>query len=81
MKEYMGRENIMTNKDIGQQLIKQRNKYNYTQLELAHKLNLKRQTLSAYETGHTLPNIFVLIDIADIYNISLDELIGRKLEK
>lgn len=71
--------NIMTNKDIGQQLIKQRNKYNYTQLELAYKLNLKRQTLSAYETGHTLPNIFVLIDIADIYNISLDELIGRKL--
>lgn len=71
----------MTNKDIGQQLIKQRNKYNYTQLELAHKLNLKRQTLSAYETGHALPNIFVLINIADIYNISLDELIGRKSEK
>lgn len=71
----------MTNKDIGQQLIKQRNKYNYTQLELAHKLNLKRQTLSSYETGHTLPNIFVLINIADIYNISLDELIGRKSEK
>ncbi len=81
MKEYMGWKNIMTNKDIGQQLIKQRNKYNYTQLELAHKLNLKRQTLSAYETGHTLPNIFVLINIADIYNISLDELIGRKSEK
>lgn len=71
----------MTNKDIGQQLIKQINKYNYTQLELAHKLNLKRQTLSSYETGHTLPNIFVLINIADIYNISLDELIGRKSEK
>lgn len=81
MKYYMGCENNMTNKDIGQQLIKQRNKYNYTQLELAHKLNLKRQTLSSYETGHTLPNIFVLINIADIYNISLDELIGRKSEK
>ena len=81
MKDYMGWDNIMTNKDIGQQLIKQRNKYNYTQLELAHKLNLKRQTLSAYETGHTLPNIFVLVNIANIYNISLDELIGRKSEK
>ena len=81
MKYYMGCENNMTNKDIGQQLIKQINKYNYTQLELAHKLNLKRQTLSSYETGHTLPNIFVLINIADIYNISLDELIGRKSEK
>lgn len=45
---------------------------------LAFKLQISRQTLSSYECGVTLPDIYILIKIADYFNISLDELSGRK---
>ena len=45
---------------------------------LAEKLNIRRQTISAYERGVSTPDIFTLIKLADIYQISLDDLVGRK---
>ena len=47
------------------------------QADLAQKLNISRQSLSAYERGITLPDIYLLIEIADFFRISLDELTGR----
>lgn len=44
---------------------------------LASSLHLSRQTLSSYERGITLPNIYILIRIADYFNVTLDELTGR----
>ena len=44
---------------------------------LAEKLNIRRQTISAYERGVSTPDIFTLIKLADIYQISLDDLVGR----
>lgn len=44
---------------------------------LASKLNIGRQTLSAYERGVTLPDVLALIEIADYFGVSLDELTGR----
>ena len=35
------------------------------QADLAQKLNISRQSLSAYERGITLPDIYLLIEIAD----------------
>ena len=31
-----------------------------------------------YETGYSLPDIFTLIKLADIFDVTLDELVGRK---
>lgn len=55
-------------------------KLNYlTQEQMAEKLNMTRQTLSNYELGKRIPDIFELIRIADLFQISLDEIVGRKL--
>ncbi len=67
--------------NIGERIKYYRLGRNMTQEKLAGKLHIKRQTLSAYETGHALPNIYVLCSIADVLDISLDELVGRQEEK
>ena len=47
------------------------------QTTLAAELHIRRQSISAYERGVTLPDIYVLIRIADYFGISLDDLTGR----
>ena len=59
-------------KDI---LIKLRKYHNYTQEDLAEKINVSRQTISKWELGQTLPDIYNCQELCKIYNISLDELL------
>ncbi len=47
-----------------------------TQSELADKLNITRQAVSRYEKGDSFPDISVFVKIAEIFGISIDELIG-----
>ncbi len=47
-----------------------------TQSELADRLNLTRQAVSRYEKGDSFPDISILVKIAEIFHISIDELIG-----
>lgn len=48
-----------------------------TQEQLANKLNGKKSLVSNYENEYSVPDIETLIKLADIFEISLDELIGR----
>ncbi len=48
-----------------------------TQEKLANLLNGKKSLISNYENGHSTPDIYVLIKLADIFQITLDELVGR----
>lgn len=50
---------------------------NWSQVVMAEKIKISRTTLGAYEKGDTCPNIDVVAQIADVFEISLDELIGR----
>ncbi len=47
------------------------------QKELAQKLNITVKTLSHWETGYCEPSIAQLIILADFFEVSVDELIGR----
>ena len=47
-----------------------------TQSELADRLNLTRQAFSRYEKGDSFPDISILVKIAEIFDITIDELIG-----
>ena len=49
-----------------------------TQEKLANLLNGKKSLISNYENGHSTPDIYVLIKLADIFQVTLDELVGRK---
>lgn len=61
-------------------LKKLRKERNMSQETLARKLHIKRQTVSSYETGRSIPDVFILIKIADIFDISIDELVGRNMK-
>lgn len=47
-----------------------------TQSELADRLNLTRQAVSRYEKGDSFPDISILVKIAEIFHVSIDDLIG-----
>ncbi|CUX25831.1 helix-turn-helix protein [Clostridium sp. C105KSO13] len=49
-----------------------------TQEQLAQKMYMKRQTLSNYEVGKRTPDIYELSAMADIFGVSLDEMVGRE---
>ena len=53
-----------------------RKKADMTQSELADKLNLTRQAVSRYELGESFPDVSVLVLIADVFGVSVDELIN-----
>lgn len=51
-------------------------RFGLTQQDLANKLDISKSTISMYETGNRTPDFEVLEAIADIFNVSLDSLIG-----
>ena len=55
-----------------------RQQYNYTQRFVAGKLNISHQSYQAYELGITLPTFQNFLKIAQIYDVSLDYLVGNK---
>lgn len=63
---------------IGKRLAEIRKNKKLKQMELAEMLNVSQQVISNIERGVTAPDIEQLKKIADIYNISLDELVGRE---
>lgn len=66
---------MFDSKKFGAYISKLRKKADMTQSELADRLNLTRQAISKYECGDSFPDITILVSIAEIFNISLDELI------
>ena len=59
---------------IGQSLFSARKKSGLSQEQVAEKLNISRQTISKWESDETLPNICQFKDLANLYNVSIDEL-------
>lgn len=51
-----------------------------SQEELAEKIGISRQTLSKYETGDALPDIEKCKALADIFGVSLDDLVNYNKE-
>lgn len=57
-------------------LVSMRKIHGYSQDELAEKIGVTRQTLSKYETGESLPDIERCRLMADIFGVSIDDLIN-----
>lgn len=55
-----------------------RKAFQLTQEELAKKLNGKKSLVSNYENGYSTPDIETIIKLADIFDITIDELVGRE---
>lgn len=65
-------------KQIGKKIINLRKENNMTQMELADKLGISFQAVSNWERGNTMPDISKLPELAEIFHISVDELLNGK---
>ena len=60
---------------MGAYLKKLRSEKDLTQEELAEKFGVTRRTVSRWETGYNLPDIDVLIEMSNFYNVGLKDLL------
>lgn len=65
--------------NISDKLKNNRKQVGFTQEEIARKLHVSRQTISNWETGKSIPDIYSLVELSNIYNISLDNLVKEDI--
>ena len=65
---------------VGQKIAQLRKSHNMTQLELADKIGISFQAVSNWERGNSMPDISKLPELASLFNVSIDELLGEKSE-
>lgn len=68
------------NSVIGRNLSRLRKSKNLTQLELAKTFNFSDKTISKWENGESLPSLDVLMDVAEFYGVTLNDLVSPDLE-
>lgn len=63
---------------IGDNIYKLRSSKNLSQGELADLLDVSRQSVSKWETDAAVPDLDKLMKLCDVFEVSLDEITGRK---
>ena len=66
----------MDQKKIGCFLKELRKEKNLTQEELAEKMNVSGRSVSRWETGSNMPDISLLVELSEFYDVSIPELIN-----
>ena len=64
----------MDQQKIGEFLKTLRKENNLTQEDLADKMNVSRRTVSRWETGSNLPDLSILVELADLYDVDMREI-------
>ncbi len=67
------------NETFGQRFQILRKKLGLKQEDIANKVNISTQAVSKWENDLSAPDISLLPELADILNVTLDELLGRKV--
>ena len=68
--------------NVGKRISLQRKKMGLTQNELAEKLMVSNKAVSKWERGESVPDLYVLKQLADFYGVTIDTLISEpKKEK
>lgn len=52
----------------------------FSQLQVATRLNVVRQTVSKWENGLSVPDAETLIELAEVLEVSVDDLLGKSIE-
>lgn len=63
--------------NFNERLTELRKSAGLSQEQLGDKLNVARQTISKWELGVTAPDMNKLIELSDLFHISIDELVGN----
>ncbi len=67
---------IEINKKIAKNLTYYRKTAGFTQAELAEKIRYSDKSVSKWESGNGVPDIYTLIQLAELYGVNLDTLLG-----
>ncbi len=72
----------MDQQKIGAFLKELRKEKNITQEQLADEMRVSRRTVSRWETGSNMPDLAILIDLSEYYNVDLKDILNgqRKSE-
>ena len=64
--------------DFSENVMALRRKQGWSQEELGSRLGVSRQTVSKWESGQTTPELEKLVAMAELFQISIDRLVGRE---
>lgn len=70
----------MTNMIFSERLKKEREKRGWSQTDLADKIHVSRQSVSKWETGKNYPSIEIIIELSDLFGITIDEMLRSDKE-
>ena len=65
---------------LNKRIYELRQSFGWTQVQLAEKLNITKQTVSNWENDNIQPSIEMLIKLTKIFNVSSDYLLGLEPE-
>lgn len=68
-------------KFLGERIKQLREEKGYQQKDVAEKLGITKQALSNYENGTREPNLLTVIEIADLFDVSVEYLLGLTTER
>lgn len=68
-------------KNISEQIYLYRTKCGLSQLELAEKLDVSRQSISKWETGAAFPELPKLVKLCELFGVTLDEFVSDENPK
>nr|WP_289767510.1 helix-turn-helix transcriptional regulator [uncultured Acetatifactor sp.] len=66
---------------LAEKVMALRKKNNWSQEELAEKLNISRQSVSKWESGASIPDIDRIIAMSSLFGVSTDYLLKEELEQ
>lgn len=55
-----------------------RAKYNFTQEELAKKVNVTRQTIISLEKGSYIPSLELAMNLAEVFEVNIESLFYKR---
>ena len=71
----------MAKETFGQRLSRIRKEKGFTQNEIADKVGVTSQAVSKWENDLASPDIDILLKLSEIFDISVDELLGKETKK
>ena len=66
------------NNTIAKNLTHYRKEAGLTQAELAEKINYSDKSVSKWESGNGVPDVYTLVQIAELFGVTLNDLVGEE---
>lgn len=63
---------------LGNRIKEIRLAFGWSQVELARRLNISKQTVSNWENDNIQPSVEMLIHLSEVFRVSTDFLLGRE---